>query len=540
MSGPIDPDAVYHQLKAVQNQTRREHFESALIRWWDGDMNINIEVRSDIFSEGEDPVYAVGGATCQVPYRSPEGYFAYDWVPADADLNMTVEVHGYDDRVGYKALSVDLVTDEDGTEWVEVTFVSFLAYWESQILMAMPLLPAALQLPKLFAIPGDTRTVYLLSFWLNLLQTYSPLWRVPDSVTPEGIADSIDPSRWPLVVAPTGLLGTFTKPTITSWRFDMALPAMTQGLKDAECIPIARPWLVGDRQPFPQYMRLSRNCVIIDIEHHPRTPGLVGTLLGGLIQLVVSLGTNLVTQVTHPVLDPNAMPALPSQHALGNQVGLPPAQPWPVYRLGQYSGLVGTRVSKKKSTGTIFWTGGRSPEWVNQGITLAITTALSYIGWLMAIPGLAHLYQGQLDNVVLAFAKVEDTARARRAGRFALKHVWCAEGSTGFGISTALALRKGWYDSRPRIVRHAEIIDGFPYLVGKHIRKGTMCCFEMPDGSLYIDQITNIKWRRDEETAGLRRTLVVGDDDEDEDPIAQLWRHANDLREIAKKLFLEK
>ena len=37
------------------------------------------------------------------PTAPLRGYFAYDWVPADADLNMTVEVHGYDDRVGYKA-----------------------------------------------------------------------------------------------------------------------------------------------------------------------------------------------------------------------------------------------------------------------------------------------------------------------------------------------------------------------------------------------------------------------------------------------------
>ena len=86
--------------------------------------------------------------------------------------------------------------------------------------MAMPLLPAALQLRRSCSrSPATPARVYLLSFWLNLLQTYSPLWRVPDSVTPRGPPTSIDPSRWPLVVAPTGLLGTFTKPTITSWRF---------------------------------------------------------------------------------------------------------------------------------------------------------------------------------------------------------------------------------------------------------------------------------------------------------------------------------
>ena len=318
----------------------------------------------------------------------------------------------------------------------------------------------------------------------------------------------------------------------------MALPAMKQGLKDAQCIPYARQWLVGDPQPFPEYLELTRNVIIVGIEYTDTVPGLTGTLLDGWIQLAVELGDDLITEVVHPILDPDDMTPLPSQTPIGDLLGLSPAQPWPVYRLGEYSGLLNTRVSKKKSTGTVFWTGGRSPDWVNQGIALAISTALEYIGFSMGIPGLGNLYQGQFDNTVLAFAKVEDRSRARKAGRFCFRHVWCSEGATGFGISTALALRKGWFDSRPRVMRQVEVIDGFPYLIGRHVRKGYPCVFEMPDGGLYIDRISNVKWRRDE-GQDLRRVLVVGDDEDDEDPIAQLWRHANDIREVGRKLFLE-
>lgn len=535
----FNADVTYHALKKVEKETRAQHFSSSLIRWWDGNMDVNIELRNEIFTEGEDPIYEVGGGKTQVPYRSPEGYFAYDWLPSAEDLHMTVEIHGYDDRVAFIATSVDLVTDEEGTEIVEVTWVSYLAYWETQILMRNPILPVFVQWPHLFAVPGNTRTVYLLSWLLNLAVTYAPLWRFPDN--PWSIAayrEAIDPRQWPLIVSPLNALRDGTKPTVTNWNFDMALPAMKQGLKDAQCVPVARQWLVGDPQPFPQYFKLTRNCVIIDIEAREGVAGLTGTLLDGYVQLAVELGDDLITEVVHPILDPDDMTPLPSQTPIGDALGLGPAQPWPLYRLGEYSGIVGSRVAKKKSSGVVFWTGGRSPEWVNQGIALAISTALDYLGFAMGIPGLGNLYQGQFDNTVLAFAKVEDHARARAAGRFCLRHVWVSEGGTGFGIATALALREGWYKSRPRIMRQVEVIDGFPYLWGKHIRKGAWCMFEMPDNSVYVDQITNVKHRR-EDGEQLRLSLVVGDDEDDEDPIAQLWRYASSLRDTGRKLFLE-
>lgn len=535
----FDPDATYHALKKVEADTRAHHFSSSLIRWWDGNMDVNLEVRNEIFHEDEDPIYEVGGGKTQVPYRSPEGYFAYDWLPAAEDLHMTVEIHGYEDRAAFIATSVDLVTDEEGTEIVEVTWVSYLAYWETQILMRNPILPVFVQWPHLFAIPGNTRAVYLLSWVLNLAVTYAPLFRFPDNPwSIKAYREAIDPRQWPLIVSPLNALRDGTKPTITNWNFDMALPAMKQGLKDAQCVPVAKQWLVGDPQPFPQYFELTRNCVIIDIEAREGVPGLTGTLLDGYVQLAVELGNDLVTEVVHPILDPDDMTPLPSQTPIGDALGLAPAQPWPLYRLGEYSGIIGSRVSKRKSSGTVFWTGGRSPEWVNQGIALAISTALEYLGFAMGIPGLGNLYQGQFDNTVLAFAKVEDHARARKAGRFCLRHVWVSEGGTGFGIATALALREGWYKSRPRVMRQVEVIDAFPYLLGKHIRKGMWVMFEMPDGSVYVDQITNVKRRR-EDGEQLKLSLVVGDDEDDEDPIAQLWRHASTLRDTARKLFLE-
>lgn len=41
----FDPDATYQSLQQAERDTRTQHFAQSLIRWWDGDMNINIELR---------------------------------------------------------------------------------------------------------------------------------------------------------------------------------------------------------------------------------------------------------------------------------------------------------------------------------------------------------------------------------------------------------------------------------------------------------------------------------------------------------------
>ncbi|MGB6246117.1 hypothetical protein [Gordonia sp. (in: high G+C Gram-positive bacteria)] len=541
-----DLDRVYHALTDADETARARHFSSSLIRLWDGNMEHPLEVRAVIDHEGEDPAWAVGGGVTNFPYASPEGHYAFHLIRPDEDLHLTVELVdpddpsiGWESRVCFKALNVDLVDGEDGTKQVEITWNTNLVHWDHMILMAMPLLPPALQVPHYWVALGNIRTAFLIAIHMSLAVTYSPLWRFVDNpLSLSSYRDAVDPRRWPMMVSPLRALRDTSKPVLAAFRFDMALPAMVDQLRDADCIPLARQWLPGDPQPFPDYVVLVRPTIIIDIDHQPLVPGITGTFLDGWIHLLVGLGDDLITEIVHPVLDPLARKPLPSQHPLGDKLGLAPAQPWPLYRQGEYSGIVEGRISLRKSLGTVFWTGGRSPEWVNMAITLAISTALDYIGFAMAIPGLGNLYQGQLDNTVLAFAKVEDRRRARRAGRFALRHVWCSEGSVGFGMATAMALRKGWFDTKPRMVRTVEVIDGFPYRIYRDIRKGGACCFEMPDGSIYVDRITNIRHRLDRETE-LRFALVVGDDSGDEDPIAELWGRWNHMRDIAKKLFLE-
>lgn len=506
----FDPEATYRHLTAVEETRRQRQLTGSLVRMWDGSMDVNLEVRNEVSLEGEDVDFTPGGGKLVLPLASPEGWWATRGIGAAEDLHVTVETRGFSDRITYSAVSVHEDEDEAGVELVEIELRTILHHWESTILKANPLLPDAIQWPHIFALPGHTRSIYKTSLRANL---------------PTG-ADA------PFVVAPT--IGTDrSRPTITSWRYDVALEAMTQGMRDAHCIPTARMWLPGDEQPFPSYRVLRKPTIIFDVEQHDGAPGVTGTTAGGFIGIIVQLASDLITEVVRPVIT-GTSPTSPEQlYELSGAV-----QGLPLYRRGEYSGLIASRKTIHKSQGYIVYTGGRSPEWVNQGIRLAITTALAWIGFAMAIPGLDNLYTGQFDNVVLAFARVEDRNRGRQAGRFAKRDVWSGDAETGFGISTAIGLRSGWWNSRPFISREVQVIDGHPHLIGDTVRKGTWCCFEQPDGSIYLDQVTAVSFARSREQE-LIWSLRVGDDRGDEDPVAALWRHYKHVRGTLRRLFLE-
>ena len=537
MTGAVfDPIENYYQLKERADQERRDHYSNSLVRIFDGSGRTSLEVRTDIEISGEDAAYTPGGAESIFPLASPEGQFLTYYLDAEEDAHLTVEQNGYDDRISYKALSIAPTFEEDGTELVKVTWINMLAVYEHVFLLPNPALPPPIQVPTIFVIPGNTVTVTKLTVGLNLAHQYAPLLKGIDGIFSKDYwRNSMNPAKWPVVINPNNPVRDTSKGMITAYRGDMALDAMRQSWEDAQCIPTAKLWLPGDRQPFPEFATLTEPTVVLDVELHDGVRGLTGTAVDGWLKLGVSLLDDLIVEVVHPILDPEGGNDLDAP--IASAVGLAPAQPWPVYRRGEYSGLLSAESTIHKSLWYTTWTGGRSPEWVNQGIRLAISTALEYIGFSLAIPGLGNLYTGQLDNTVLAWSRHTDRRRARKAGRLAFVDGWEGGAGVGFGLSTELAKRAGWYKSRPHRTNIVEVIDCAPYPIGTVIKKGTRTGFEMPDGSIYVDMVSALRWRRARDSE-LRWSLVIGDDKDEEDPIAALYRLATSTRSALKQLFL--
>jgi hypothetical protein len=136
--------------------------------------------------------------------------------------------------------------------------------------------------------------------------------------------------------------------------------------------------------------------------------------------------------------------------------------------------------------------------------------------------GLSDLYQGQLDNLLLAWQRYTNPIRALITGDLGyLERVERGSG-TAYTISSILTLRTGDYKTKPFRGFKTQIRNGFPYFVNFDLLLDDRVGFEV-DGILYVDQISAIRYEYDRNKP-ITYTVSVGDDTRHDDPIAQGFR----------------
>lgn len=177
--------------------------------------------------------------------------------------------------------------------------------------------------------------------------------------------------------------------------------------------------------------------------------------------------------------------------------------------------------------------GAQATPWekhVNMAITFAIRYGLSQLAnAVTSIPGapaqatgsegLDNLYQGQLDDTLLAFVSFLDPRRGRDVGPYGYNE-WFETGTgSAFTISSVFTIREGWWKTRPYTSFKFDVGDGSPFVIGEDIRLGSQVSAERR-GVLYRDQIMAIK-RTGSRDRSNRPVLSFGDDSREEDPVAR-------------------
>ena len=132
--------------------------------------------------------------------------------------------------------------------------------------------------------------------------------------------------------------------------------------------------------------------------------------------------------------------------------------------------------------------------------------------------GLDNLYQGQLDDTLLAFMPFVDPMRSGMVGSYARNEHFEAPGGSAFTMSSVQNARAGWWSTRPYSSMKFDIDDTL-FRLGEDIRLGSRVSTERR-GVVYTDQIMAIKRRGDRNTSG-RPVISFGDDSREEDPVAQ-------------------
>lgn len=289
----------------------------------------------------------------------------------------------------------------------------------------------------------------------------------------------------------------------------------------------------------------TRNCVVLSFEDKSGIVGPTGTALDGLDELI---GVTLDDMITSVIFDQQSTTFVNGEKVVDvdavtpffqKLAGIQQTIPKVIWRDGQFHGMLQRKVNMHKGSPKTIMTGGRSPSIVNQLQTFGIRYGLAEISDLItlavgamlpavpgtfatqipATPGLDNIYQGQLDNVLLAWERYTDPLRAIWAGDSAYQEYIERGSSSAYTIAGWLSLSEGHWKTRSFYGFETKALNGRPWVYGVDFQLGDRLGFEM-DAVIYIDQFTASRYQYDRKMPVFLE-ISIGDDKDKHDPVAQ-------------------
>lgn len=575
-----DPMALYRYLEKRRNVEIESVRQRPLIRLWDKDMRYVGQIANERSVMVEEVMADSGAGTCVIRRDNWLSDFILHDRRMEEDLHFTLDpiatAPDWRTRWGGKVIGVNAKRDSEGLHTVELEMVSNREHLKHILGGANPIFPPEIQLPKMWVLPWNCRTGISITMWINLCRQYFPFLAIPTNIfnpgawlasLTSGPAFGADPLGWPIQVQ-------FVNPIFDQSRFSILTSRWTDLhtvtaplLEDAGCMIRAYTWLTEDKTgPHPELevglkdiplvgglldniadsiglpdslddlARPHRNCVVMAVEDKSGVTGPTGTFLDGPIKLAASTADDMITEIVSNVVDLDKDNDGETDPFFRKLTLTAPEPPWAIFRDGEYSGIVESQRSLHAATARTIMVGSKSPGWVNQLQTFAIKYGLAQLSQLIyaasglavagfqapGTPGLEELYQGQLDDTLLAWQRFTDPIRAIRMGDFAfLEHFERGSGSA-YTISGTLDMRTGHWKTRAYSSFKTTVRNGAPYLVGKDFTLGDRLGFQMAN-VIHVDQCTGVRysWERN---LPIQIELSIGRDIEEEDPVARATR----------------
>lgn len=541
-------------------QSRR--IPKPLIRLWDKEHKLIARIETPESWDCEEIAHDNGRAVIEIVGKDNDWLreiVCFQTRPAE-DLHITIDPypdkpHDWRNRWGGK---VESIVDEEAPDRPATTTLNCVSnriHLQHIMLAAAPVLPHAVQIPKMFLWGGPCVTACATAVWINLFRIYTlnGYWPLPRNVfDPLSWLGNIDPTNWPIQVMPVRPLFDQSRWCTFGSRWKDAQTVLTPVMKDCGVICHAYTWLPGDPAPYSdvfgddlgELLKPKRACVILSFEDQSGVSGPTGTAIDGAINLFAVTLDDLFTET---LINVDADGDGETDPFIRKILGVAPKRPPFVYRDTGYGGVAKRTMVIHKAKAITIITGGRSPGWVNQAIAFGIRYGLSqlaqviqyyggtYIGAYQQIgsEGLDNLYQGQLDDTLLAFMPFVDPRRAMAAGSYARNEHFEQPGGSAFTLSSVQTARQGWWATRPYTSFKFDIDDTL-YPLGEDIRLGSRVSAERR-GIIYTDQIMAVK-RRGTRDGSNRPVISFGDDSREEDPVAQGFAAISNVANFAAML----
>ncbi|MEB3034771.1 hypothetical protein KV113_24830 [Mycolicibacter sp. MYC340] len=493
-------------------------------------------------------------------------------VRSNDDLNITIDPYpnnrNWRWRWGGKVTAVRNVRTEAGLHELHFDVAENREHWKHLYFAATPFMPPEFQPIKAWVLPGNTRTIVSATGFLNLARIFWPPLGVIDNFVNPGAwlkplsdASLWSPLNWPIQMQFVNPFTDTSRFSVIATRWSPAHDTCQGMLKDAGCNVRAYTWLTEDEDsPHPELAALigeeaarpGRNCIILAVEDASGVVGLTGTAIDGAVNLVATTADDLISELLYSFNDADAIDPRTNQNAppyVRDMLGIAPKLPSIVFRDSlEQSPIKTSERAIFKSKAKSILVGGKSPGWVNQLQTFGIKYGLSQFQVVHAYglgentgpapvgSGLEEIYQGQFDNMLLAFMRYTDPLREIAAGDMGYLEYFTQEGGgTAYTISAALCTRQGHWKTRPYQSFRVSIWNRRPYNIFYDFDLGTRCLFEI-DGLLYTDQCSAIRMHYDEDTPKTF-DITIGTGGDMEDPLGQAVRTIQTMWNAVGTLF---
>lgn len=549
MTTPVLTASEFHAIEQQLAERRYAYLnrrpKQPLIRLWDKSMQLIARIMIPESWDCEEVAHDDGDAHIELVGKDNDWLreiIVFKTRPAE-DLHITIDPdpekpHDFKNRWGGKITRIVDVEERGKPNITTLEVIHNRRHLSKFNLAATPLLPPAVQPIKMFLWGGPAASTCAMAMLVNTIRVYSlnAFWPVPRNIlAPETWLENISMLNHPVQVMPINPLLDQSRWCTIGARWKDAKTVLTPVMKDSGVICHAYTWIPGDPPPYSavfgdalgEILQPTRSCVILSFENDSGVTGPTGTAVDGLINLFAATADDLITEALFPVDGDGDGETDPLIRKI---LGVAPKRPPFVYRDVGYGGANRREMTIHKSQAIIINTGGKSPKWVNMAITWGIRYGLSQIATAISnMPGapaqapgsegLDNLYQGQLDDTLLAFINFIDPIRSAEVGPYAFQEHFETGSGSAFTLSSVITLREGWWKTRPYTSFKFDVGSGSPFVIGEDIRLGSRVAAERR-GVLYTDQIMAIRRQGNRRESG-RPKLSFGDDSREQDPMAQ-------------------
>lgn len=516
--------------EAQRNGRQAERNKPPLIRLWDGNFNYRGTVRDALETKFQWKLNDTGTGYIKLPADSYLAQWALNhWERPTKNVHVTMDKDGA--RWGGRMSEAKLVKSNDGTHHVELTFLHDYEELKHIYVWPNPVSPIVVQFPRTFIMLGPVRWALKVALLLNVWRLEGAAWTLPDDpldITQWGA--EFDPSKWAIQVNPTELKYDTSPFVVLSSRMKTWHDLAKDKLAESHLMVTCRRWLTGDPLPW-ENAKVHHGCLCVDIVDksgfwNPDGTALYGDLGTGLVRTIQSLTGDV--ELENKVMDnPNNL-TTKEYWEKKDWLGTKPTAPYVVYRDGHLTGITSAEYSYSPATCVQVVTGGHSAYGVNETISSAITLVGNWLGIFLgftSIGSVADVFLKPLyEDTILAWNRIKSHERAShnptgklpsQALGWAHYHEHFADGADrAFTINAAMALRKGFFDTREKISHKLDIRDGSPWFVGEN-GKGHFFLGDrvgatvegLPPTMIIVEQVTELVYETKRTDRGWSITL---------------------------------